>query len=298
MNWFNVGLQLFPKARFPQDGEVFKEQLTEELHQCRASIHPIGKWYGAIPVKVKKSVVELQIEQALEQCHGNGFQCVIWVPRGLTPREDRQLQFLATIRKQISGRRGVTLLEPEKLEDLKNDLREILEPKPVQPFRGPPSSRPTIYILCKPGDLRVLENLEDFFNQHECEVRPSETGEEDANESGAQDQHSIEDRAREKEEYQKRHLNECDGVIIYYGTGNLYWVDSMIAQVKRAPGLGRVKPLPIIAVYIGQPKYRSKERFQSQDATVVQTAEGLEETKLQEFLIAVKEQRESSKKQQ
>ncbi len=291
------GFTVVPLTALSQDGDAIKQQLTEELNQCSASIHPIGKWYGTIPAKVEKSVVELQVEQALQQCQGNGFRCVVWVPKGIEPQEPRQLQFLATIRKQISGHRGVTLLEPEKLEDLKNDLREILQPKPIRPVSISPPTRLNFYILCKPGDLQALEPLEDFFNRHQLEVRLSESGEEDAEIPDSQDKHSSEDKAREKEDYHQRCLNECDGAIIYYGTGNVYWVDSMMTQMKRTPGAGREKPLPIVAVYVGGPINRSKERFHSHDAIVVQATESFEETKLQEFLNAVKEQHGSSNKQ-
>ena len=37
----------------------------------------------------------------------------------------------------------------------------------------------------------------------------------------------------------KRHLQECDGAIIYYGNSNRPWLTSKIMDLRKAPGMGR-----------------------------------------------------------
>jgi len=37
----------------------------------------------------------------------------------------------------------------------------------------------------------------------------------------------------------KRHLQECEGAIIYYGNSNRAWLNSKVMDLRKAPGMGR-----------------------------------------------------------
>jgi len=58
--------------------------------------------------------------------------------------------------------------------------------------------------------------------------------------------------------------------------------------VQKAPGYGRTKPAPVVAIVAAPPRTAEKERFRTHDALVIPQFEGLSAEALQEFIVKLK----------
>jgi hypothetical protein len=89
-------------------------------------------------------------------------------------------------------------------------------------------------------------------------------------------------------EYHDENLRNCDGVLIFYGSTNELWVRRKLREVQKAPGYGRTKPAPVVAIVAAPPRTAEKERFRTHDALVIPQFEGLSAEALQEFIVNLK----------
>ena len=128
-----------------RDNQNLEQILSQVLHESRLSIHPIGIQY--------ESIVESQVEQAVQQCHSNGLQCVLWIPKGTKAEGPRQKNFHTFLREEIAGKSGVILMEPETLEILKNDIQEILHSTSIS--AAPIHGAGVEHVMTKPDTQRL-----------------------------------------------------------------------------------------------------------------------------------------------
>ena len=76
----------------------------------------------------------------------------------------------------------------------------------------------------------------------------------------------------------------CDAVILYYGNANELWLRSMTRDLLRLPALGRTKPLLAKVAYLAGPPTPQKERFRSNELTVVNGINGFNTQLLNDFI--------------
>ena len=68
--------------------------VQQQLAHCRASIHLIGKNYGAVPEGCAESLPEIQNRLAAERAVKGDFSRLVWIPRGLQVEDERQREFI------------------------------------------------------------------------------------------------------------------------------------------------------------------------------------------------------------
>ena len=173
---------------------------------------------------------------------------MVWLPRNLTPRDERQRQFIRQLETKPECLAGAELIA-DTLENLKVLLLSRWENEQAKARQeaSAKSGAPRVYIICDQRDEEAIEPLEDFFYDHGIEV--SLPGFE-ADESEVQQIHI-------------QNLQDCDAALIYYGSAGMHWVDFKIRDLQKAAGYRDSQPIPVNAVYLGPPFSRRKERFKS-----------------------------------
>jgi len=206
---------------------------------------------------------------------------IIWTPRGLRPRDERQARFLREIEEDPAVHAGAELVA-DNLENLKLLLLRRWEKEAALAAAPPTAPKeagapPRVYIICDPQDEAAIEALEDFFYEHGIEV--SLPGFE-ASEAEVHDIHI-------------NNLRDCDAALIYYGAAGMHWVDFNIRDLQKAAGYRDARPIPVGAVYLAPPFNRRKERFRSVSVEVLrQAADGLDRAVLGAFVDAIRGSRE------
>lgn len=247
------GFIVFPCEAAPENGARYREFVASQLGQATVSVHLLGELYGTTLEGESQSKVEIQIEQAGLMAQRGALRRVLWLPEGLTPKEDRQRHYIDTLQQDATNQVNTELLKTS-IENLKTYvLRKLAEgPKP-QPSDKPVGTPLIIYLIHDQGDVQAVDPLRDHLMTLGYEVKPS----------------YFDGDEKELREYHQENLVQCDAAIIYYGATNELWVQRKLYDLRKAFGLGRQRPFRAKAVFVGSPSNQEKERFRTQDAIVL-----------------------------
>lgn len=270
-----LGHEVLPRQPLPLIASEIVTVVNSCLERADVAIHFVGENFGLVPEATELSIVALQNQVAARFCGTKPLQRLIWIPKGLKPRDERQSSFLRQLESEPSTLAGAELVA-DTLENLKVLLRSrwdrerVAREKP--PATSPPGGAPRVYLICDRADEEAIEPLEDFFFSRGIEV--SLPGFE-ADESEVQEIHI-------------RNLRDCDAALIYYGAAGMHWVDFKIRDLQKAAGYRDSQPIAASAVYLAPPSNRRKERFKTLSATVIrQSEETFDPEVLNEFVASV-----------
>ena len=232
--------------------------MRAELEGCDLAIHLVGDRYGLVPEDTHLSVVALQNRIAAETSAGGRLIRLVWMPRGIQPRDERQEAFIRDLVRNPDAHRGAEVVQ-DTLENFKVLLRTRWSreaERGAESRERAPTAPPRVYLICDPRDEAAIEPLEDFFYERKIEVGLPGF---DVTEAAAQEIHI-------------RNLTDCDGALIFYGAGGNHWVDFNIRDLQKAAGYRESAPIAERAVYIAPPSSHRKERFKSISVDVIRQA--------------------------
>jgi hypothetical protein len=268
------GCRVLPERPLPLVGEELRTAVQEDLTQAQLSVHLIGGYYGAIPEGETRSVIHLQNEMARERATRGSFSRILWMSRTLEPQEERQRQWISELEGYSSSRNGFEILKTS-IEDLKDFVRDKLQPKRAVPMKTSPAATVArqVYLICDGSDFDAggnpeasLQAVRDYLFDAGCEVcLPLLTGD-------------PQDLRTDHEDS----LRVCDVALVYWGRASELWVRAKLRDFVKIPALGR-EGLPHMAIYIGAPESASKRVFRSQ-LPVVNATTGFDPSAARELL--------------
>jgi hypothetical protein len=251
-----LGHTVIPKQPLPLVASELIAVVQSCQDQADIAIHFVGEYFGLVPEATDLSMVALQNQVAARFCDNSSLKRLIWIPKGLQPRDERQTSFLRQLQRDPRTVTGAELIA-DTLENLKVLLRTRWEREQAEHDKPSPrpadGAAPRVYLICDQNDEAALEPLEDFFYDQGIEV--SLPGFE-ADESEVQQIHI-------------QNLRDCDAALIYYGSAGMHWVDFKIRDLQKAAGYRDSRPIPVSAVYVAPPFSHRKERFKSVSIEVV-----------------------------
>jgi serine/threonine protein kinase len=256
-----LGHTVLPKQPLPLIASEIIAVVRSCLEQADIAIHFVGEHYGMVPEATDLSIVALQNQVAAHHCGNSSLRRLIWIPKGLRPKDERQATFLRQLETEPRSVTGAELIA-DTLENLKVLLRSRWEREQAEKDKPPAASAgsgaPRVYLVCDQQDEQAVEPLEDFFYAQGIEV--SLPGFE-ASESEVQQIHI-------------QNLRDCDAVLIYYGAAGMHWVDFKIRDLQKAAGYRDSRPIAVSAVYVAPPVNHRKERFKSVSTEVIRQVNG------------------------
>ena len=271
-----LGHDVLPKQPLPLVASELITVVEGCLEQADIAIHFIGEYFGLVPEATDLSVVALQNQVAARFCGNSSLKRLIWIPKGLRPRDDRQSAFIRQLESEPSSVTGAELIA-DTLENLKVLLRTRWEREIADGLRqaktAPVGDAPRVYLICDKEDEAAIEPLEDFFYAQGIEV-------------------SLPGFEAEESEVQQIHiqnLRDCDAALIYYGAVGMHWVDFKIRDLQKAAGYRDSAPIQIRAVYLAPPTNHRKERFKSVSVqTIQQPRDTFDPAVLMEFVRSLR----------
>ena len=278
-----LGHTVVPKQPLPLVASELVAVVQSCLEQADIAIHFVGEHFGLVPEATELSVVGLQNQVAARFCDNSSLKRLIWIPRGLQPRDPRQTSFIRQLQTDPRTVTGAELIA-DTLENLKVLLRTRWEreqaerDKPVQ--KSVNGAAPRVYLICDRQDEAALEPLEDFFYAQGIEV-------------------SLPGFEAEESEVQQIHiqnLRDCDAAMIYYGAAGMHWVDFKIRDLQKAAGYRDARPIPVSAVFVAPPSNHRKERFKSVSTEVIRQAEdSFAPRLLTDFVATIRQAKEAKR---
>jgi len=276
-----LGHTVIPKQPLPLVASELVAVVQNCLEQADIAIHFVGEYFGLVPEATDLSMVALQNQVAARFCETKPLQRLIWIPKGLRPRDVRQGSFIRQLESDPRSVAGAELIA-DTLENLKVLLRTRWEKEQAERDKPAPkpstAGAPRVYLICDQNDEAALEPLEDYFYDQGIEV-------------------SLPGFEAEESEVQQIHiqnLRDCDAALIYYGAAGMHWVDFKIRDLQKAAGYRNSRPIPVSAVYVAPPMNHRKERFKSVSAGVIrQGADAFAPELLTDFVAAVRQAKEA-----
>jgi hypothetical protein len=274
------GYRVVPDHSLPLDASELLPALEADLEGAALTVHPVGGRYGVVPEGETRSLIELQIDAALQR---NGrAQHLIWIsPEAVGQVDARHQQFLDKLRRVYPEQYGTELLERIPLEELKTRLVEKLKPARTSsaPHTGPAlQSGMRVYLICDAADLAAVRPIQAYLRTKGCSV----------------DLPLLGGTATEIRQDHQDTLGLCDAVIIYYGTTRLAWLREKQRDLRKSPGWGRKRPFLAQAVCVGAPASAEKSAYSDSEFIVLRADAGFEPESLQPFLDAAIKARDTS----
>ncbi|MCP4690264.1 MAG: TIR domain-containing protein [Desulfobacterales bacterium] len=249
------GHTVLPDRPLPSLGPELEKNVREDLARCALSIHLIGAFRGVVPEAADRSNVEMQLALAGEFSGKKaGFTRMIWMPRDLRVKDERQKALVNSLEKGALLQPGDDLLKVP-VEDLKTAILDKLDH-----ITGDDEEEwkdecdlTRIYLVYDQRDLDAIQPLEDFLFDREYEVlHPLFTG----------DESDISEEHREN-------LRICDAVLIYYGRANEVWLRGKLRDLRKASGYGRACTMIARAIYVAAPEDKWKKRLKTREVDAV-----------------------------
>src|SRR5262249_17227669 len=125
--------------------------------------HFVGDYFGLVPGATDLSMVALQNQVAARFCDNSSLKRLIWIPKGLEPRDERQTSFIRQLQGDPRTVTGAELIA-DTLENLKVLLRTRWEREQAE--RDKPAAKPAtggaprVYLICDQQDEAALEPLD------------------------------------------------------------------------------------------------------------------------------------------
>ncbi len=267
------GLKVLPSCTLPLSEAEVTAAVRDDLAACRLSIHLFGRTYGLVPEGAEASLPEMQSELAAERAAAGSFARVLWIPRGVSPTDERQQDLLQRLRLDERMQLGTDLLEGS-LEDLRTVVSTRLKeaPKPNRSVSEPAAVGMTnvCFIYDQRDEAAIAPWADLCFKEFEVIHSLFDGDEKDIRES------------------HEESLRTCDGVLVFYGAGNEAWLRRKLTEIQKSPGYGRTKPLPEVCICLIPPETPAKARFRTHHALVVPQWKGCDAAALEPFLAALR----------
>jgi hypothetical protein len=232
------------------------------------SIHLIGANRAVVAEGEENCIARIQLDLAAAN-PGDRFSRVVWLAPDTNPGNEHQAALIAYIKAESSNQPRTELLQT-KLEELKSVVHAKLNESPAKktPAGSGATQRSHIYLICDPRDLDALGPLQEDLFQRGFELAPS----------------ALEGDEALVRKWHTKNLRECDAALIYWGAANELWLRTKLADLRKAPGYARTKPMSAKAIYIAGPQTPEKARFRSHEVMVIAGAEASVPAQLEPFV--------------
>jgi hypothetical protein len=224
------GHTVLPTQALPTNLEDLQRNIREMLSDCVMSIHLIGHDFGQVPDGSDRSLQDVQNLLATERSENakrlqEPFTRLIWIPPGTDQANDRQQDFISSLKRDVESQEGTELLQV-LLEDFKNVIREELVDG-VERKLSTETTGQSVYIMHDEADRSAVQPFIDLVKASGFEILvPNFDGE-----LLTSRQHHIDN------------LRKLDAAIIFKGSVNNQWVRIKAFDLLKAPGFGRKKPI-------------------------------------------------------
>lgn len=279
------GHLVYPDRSLPIEHEELESVVQDYLDDCDVIIQLIGERYGFTPEGADESVIVIQNRLARSSAEARQTPRFLWLSPEMKVDDPRQQEFVEALRQEPATSRSVEVVR-ESIENFKELLEQRWQAELTRQLHqpdgegtGPVGETTSVYLVFEERDEDVGESIEDFLFEQGIEVMlPEFQG----------DEHEI-------HSLHLKHLTDCDGVVVLYGSSSKAWVDIKVRELTKALGYRNGRPIEKAAVLVAPPVDRRKERFRSLSAEVFQPVGGtLDPAVLSRFCQELKELSQSS----
>lgn len=263
------GYTVLPDRALPTDETEFCAEVERLIECCALSVHLVGKEPGVVlDGPSKKSVVVIQNELAAQRARSAALRRVVSLPAGTQSSDPQQEAFIDAMHCEADVQFGADLITGD-LESVKAAVRGALaqiEAPPVAPAAAaaPDATpeKPKLYVIYDKPDLQATGDLRDALEKYFKVLKPVFGG-----------------TAEEVRLANVDRLNQCDAVLIYYGSGTDMWMEGVASEVDKAAALRPGPPLRAVFKWLaGPPTDDKSDRMRKPRPDVINALSGFSES--------------------
>ena len=277
------GYRVFPEFQLPLDESEYIQEVDKILQQCSVSIHLIGGHYGAVPdgpTRQSKGVIQnnLAVNAAKNQKLRKRW---IWLPKNTHSQDKDQQKFIDSLLTDDEAQL-LADLNNGSFEEFKGSLfieLEAIEQNINNKTKSENNStkinrqKKLVYILCVEKDKDIIRPIKAYLREHGCKVKLS----------------LFKGDAETIRELQQEWISGCDGLIIFYGEGDVSWKDANDVAILKGKRERKGKSLVEIT-YVASPTNEDKEEFiEDDDGDIIDGRDGFAKEKFEAFLTALQD---------
>jgi hypothetical protein len=257
------GYQVHPDTNLSDDPGFLSQEVREILDGCNYSIHLMGDQLnmasGVSSAEVQNSAVSDFILKNKDKAEG--FSRLIWLSPNFKVKDERHQAFLENMRRDLEEV-GQTEIFQTPLEDfkfiLKNTLIDVgdLELK----IDSSQSNRhgKSVYLIYDKIDMDKARSLSAYLKNKGISVLEP----------------SFEGNLMNIRQLHIQNLIDFDGVVIFAGKVNEFWVKMKLLDILKSPGFGRMKALEHKAIFIDPSGSLNKELFEGYEINMLEAKTG------------------------
>ena len=231
------GIDVLPENALPVEANALRDRVTQDLSDAKLSVHMIGEYYGKAPSGDTKSIVQIQLELALELSQSAQRPVLIWITPDLQTdkiEESDQRSFV----EELEMRPDPTGLSDFQRSVRKEELIEIVVKEAFRVISHVPqvSTENCACITFQEPDQPVdAMPLQTDLRESGIGVVVTDTSEVNTTEAFRSAFETI--------------IKAVDAVIIFYGHVQPLMVQALIVQIRRQSSRLREAPLRVLALY-------------------------------------------------
>ncbi|MCG8409895.1 MAG: hypothetical protein MI739_01255 [Bacteroidales bacterium] len=229
------GYSVVPERTLSNDVLEFSEQVQDLMEKSILSIHILGNHYAPQLDNLEVSKIELQNDIFSEIVETNSaIQRLVFIPPDFKPKTDKQRNYIDSFMQNIELHKNTEIIQTP-LEDFKAIIQKRLEAVIGNSDKDDEikNENSSIYIISDDSEAKELKTLKKLLNEQNIDVIEIQ-----------QNKNKI-----ELINLHQRNLAYCDGVIISYSSKNEQWLKSKLRDIVKSPGVGRIKPFLLKAIF-------------------------------------------------
>ncbi len=266
--------------------EKITYNINQKLSKCFLSIHLIGEDAGQLIKDRGLAIVEIenqlssehgrQVNQHSRTRHKERFKRIIWLSPDRHNLSVKQKMFIENLKKDQANIQNAEILEMP-IEELKNFVSNFIDQRLETIDTGSifdQNKRKSIYFICDKDEFNQCKPLGKVLEERGYDVVFS----------------NFEGELIKVRDLHNRHLQQCDGTLIYYGGNNENWVKSKLFDSVKSLGLGRIKGSNPTAVIVDSDKKIDLDLYQDADKLIIDKSEKAIFEAFEPFLARIEEE--------
>jgi hypothetical protein len=217
-----AGLEVVPKADYPQGGDAFRAAVADDLARADLFVQLLGPLAGRRPPDVPEGYTAAQLQAAKH----HGTEILQWRQPGCDPdavADEDQRRLLNAETVIVSG-----------LETFKTEIVRRLQKPAARPPRG---GTPLVYIDLEQVDLGIGHLIRDVLkDQHVGVALPM-----------------FEGSTEERREDMETNMRYSDALIVVYGRASQRWVRTHLLRLHRTGREPRANAAPVVLMHAPPP---------------------------------------------
>lgn len=259
-----LGYTIYPDKILSGSPDMLKKEVYTYLQKSFISIHLIGNSYGELLKNSDISAVDLQnviasdyfemLQSASEEPVEHTFSRLVWFDPDMKISNEKQKIYIEKLKRDTEMLKGASMIQTP-LEHFKSIVISEIKNKKIQTDHS--FSRLNqgvkVYLVHESRSFDKISTISANLVRNGFEILHS----------------PLLNEERNLMKKHRQNLIDCDAVLIFYDSNDVFWLKSKINDLIKAPGYGRKRPFAAKAILIDCDNPLPGEFYESKDFIVM-----------------------------